>query len=73
MSCFIEEQPRGPRQFFERNNYFPNSHGFGTGGPFSFAAPNPRQALTKHFRTLKLPNTATQDDVRKVAGSAQKR
>ncbi|CAL1146109.1 unnamed protein product [Cladocopium goreaui] len=37
-----------------------------SGDPFSFAAPNPRQALTKHFRTLKLPNTATQDDVRKA-------
>lgn len=60
-----KDAPRGPRQFFERSNYFPGSHGFGN-DPFSFAAPNPRQALTKHFRTLKLPNTATLDDVRKA-------
>ena len=31
-----QEQPsRGPRQFFERSNYFPNSHGFGYGSPKS--------------------------------------
>lgn len=34
-----QEQPsRGPRQFFERSNYFPNSHGFGYGSPKSVMA-----------------------------------
>lgn len=28
-----QEPPRGPRQFFERSNYFPSSHGFGPGSP----------------------------------------
>ncbi|CAE8702452.1 unnamed protein product [Polarella glacialis] len=59
--------PRAPRQFFERPDYF---QGGGIGqpfrDPFNFAALDPRHVLTPHFRTLKLPNTASAGDVRKA-------
>merc|ERR1711879_849469 len=66
-----KEEPRNrPRQFFERSSYYAGSHGYGhsTADPFNFnfIQQGPRQMLTKHFRKLHLPNTASADDVRKA-------